>query len=413
MATAVEIVGLEPRRSDLARGIVIARARRPLDGETQRAFWQAMEAVGATEIGDDDDGGDDDDDADIVARQWLAAPWLPPAASEIDAHRAAVVELAERYELEGVWFVKIETGIDGVAWRELVAASQPVGDDDDDETRPADPPGDVVDAIFDEQAEVLYAAPDAPLESAVTGEDDRTTTTRTIPKPPRTRRTAVRRRATGATARRRRRPRCRSRSSTTRRSSTDYDANRFGVALKLAGDQLPGEESIVNAFFALWLSVYQDERVEELEPFERADVVHDRAHRSALMWVEKLAVPATASDQVHFLMWLVARLHEVIPIAWARFEDIDAAVKRRATADDEQPLVLAGNPLADRYDRHGEDAALQWAAGQSAWSNASWRACSSSSRCATTPTIRPPPRSASACCAARSSCRPTATRRCS
>ena len=30
----MEIVGLEPRRSDLARGIVIARSARPLDAAT-------------------------------------------------------------------------------------------------------------------------------------------------------------------------------------------------------------------------------------------------------------------------------------------------------------------------------------------------------------------------------------------
>ncbi len=148
----------------------------------------------------------------------------------------------------------------------------------------------------------------------------------------------------------------------------DYDAGCFGVALKLGSDRLAGEESVINAFFALWLSVYQDERAEDLEPFQRADVVHDRPHRSALMWVERFAVPATASEQVHFLMWLIARLHEVIPIAWARFEQIDEGVKARASSDDGEPLVLAGNPLADRFDRHGEDAALQWAVGQSTWS---------------------------------------------
>ena len=99
----------------------------------------------------------------------------------------------------------------------------------------------------------------------------------------------------------------------------DYDGERFGVALKLGGAELPGEESVINAFFALWLSAYQDERIEELEPFQRADVVHDRRHRSALMWVERFAVPATASEQVHFLLWIVARINDVLSVSWARF----------------------------------------------------------------------------------------------
>jgi len=81
----VEIVGLEPRRSDLARGIVIARGSRPLDIAAQRAIWEALGAAGVTEPGPDED----DEDDDGRARQWLAAPWLPPAANEVDAQRAA------------------------------------------------------------------------------------------------------------------------------------------------------------------------------------------------------------------------------------------------------------------------------------------------------------------------------------
>src|SRR5678815_3810175 len=32
------------------------------------------------------------------------------------------------------------------------------------------------------------------------------------------------------------------------------------------------------------------------------------------------------------------------------------------------PFVLAGNPFADRFQRQGEDGALQWSVSQSAWS---------------------------------------------
>jgi tetratricopeptide (TPR) repeat protein len=132
---------------------------------------------------------------------------------------------------------------------------------------------------------------------------------------------------------------------------------------------MPGEESVINAFFALWLSAYQDERADDFEPFQRADVVHDRAHRSALMWVERFAVPATASDQVHFLLWIAARIHDVLPLAWARFDAVDDAVKARAvTEEGVEPFVLAGNPFAERFRRHGEEGALAWAVSQSAWS---------------------------------------------
>src|SRR4029079_11326037 len=81
--------------------------------------------------------------------------------------------------------------------------------------------------------------------------------------------------------------------------------------------------------------------------------------------------PATASDQVHFLLWVLGRLHDIIPLAWARFDTIDEAVKARAVIDDEderQPFILAGNPFAERFRRHGEEGALAWAVSQSAWS---------------------------------------------
>src|SRR5262249_33894549 len=70
-----------------------------------------------------------------------------------------------------------------------------------------------------------------------------------------------------------------------------------------------------------------------------------------------------------FLLWIVARLHEIVPIAWARFDTVDDAVKARASAsDDSEPFILAGNPFEDRFRRQGEEAALAWAVGQTAWS---------------------------------------------
>jgi hypothetical protein len=301
----VEIVGLEPRRNDLARGIVIVRSVRPLDAAAQKALWDDLAAAGITEKADDDAGDD-------PPRRWNAAPWLPPDDSQIVGHRAIVEQASARYELDAIWFVKVETGIDGVVWMELAAAETPEGEGED--------PGDPADVTLDdppEPEEVLYAAPDAPAESSEAipeasdedaDEDEdlpedidlgieshwRTgapPSEHTVPFPIEHYPEVI----------------------------DDYDWESFGIAVKLAGPELAGEESIVNAFFALWLSVYQDERVDEFEPFQRADVVHDRRHRSALMWVERFQVPATASDQVHFLLWIVARLHEIVPIAWARF----------------------------------------------------------------------------------------------
>lgn len=358
----VQLTGLEPRRSDLARGIVIVRGTRPLDDAEQRALWEVLARAGVTEVSETEDERGE-------ARQWLAAPWLPPSASQLDGQRAAVEQAAAAFALDAVWFVKVETGIDGVAWLELAASEPAAGDEDDEADDEAAGSTEIVDAIFEEQ-EVLYAAPDAPAAAdddvgADADEDDddddgdggfgveaeleMESHWRNGPPPfehavafPIERYPEI---------------------------LEDYDWDRFGVAMKLAGAALPGEEAVINAFFALWLSVYQDERADEFEAFQRADVVHDRRHRAALMWVERFAVPATASDQVHFLLWIVARIHEVLPIAWARFEDVDDAVKARAdTSEDRGAFILAGNPFAERFRRHGEEAALLWAVGQSAWS---------------------------------------------
>ena len=354
----MEIVGLEARRSDLARGIVIARSARALDAGTQKALWDALAESGITERAAEDI-------ADEPLRAWHAAPWLPPNDTEIATQRAGLEQAAERFGIDAIWLIKIETGVDGVMWLELMAERREEAEEEDDEAEGESAAG----SSALPTSEVLYAAPDAPkddsgeaVEADETDDDDAADSDEDIevileshwrnggpplehavPFPIERYPEIV----------------------------DDYDWESFGIAIKLGGTALAGEESVVNAFFALWLSVYQDERTEEFEPFARADVVHDRRHRSALLWVERFAVPATAADQVHFLLWIVARLHEILPIAWARFVEVDDTVKDLATDNEKlhrPAFVLAGNPLADRFRRHGEEAALAWAVSQTAWS---------------------------------------------
>ena len=158
----MELSGLEPRRSDLARGIVIARSATPLEGAAQRAMWELLAKAGVIELESESTELDDPQ----PARRWHAAPWLPPSPSELDAHRTAIEEAARVHELEAVWCFKVETGIDGVAWLDL-ASSEPLEEVSDE---PAE--SEIVDAIFDAPAEVLYAAPDAPATAADDEEDD-------------------------------------------------------------------------------------------------------------------------------------------------------------------------------------------------------------------------------------------------
>ncbi|MGE0868607.1 MAG: hypothetical protein AB7P03_08595 [Kofleriaceae bacterium] len=374
----MELTGLEARRNDLARGIVIARSGKPLDAGAQRALWEVLAAAGVTEL---DDQSDQDDETDTTARQWLAAPWLPPTTAELDAHRAAFERVASEHGLEAIWCVMVQTGTDGVAWLEMIAEHEDISE--------VPEPGEVEGsgAVSREAAQVLYAAPDAPdplegqTEEMFVGasdadhdddeddedddgddesEDEDDDTAVEIAE------------VTESHWRQGPPPFAQSVAFPIERYPEileDYDRESFGVAVKLAGDALPGEESVINAFFALWLSVYQDERTEDFEPFQRADVVHDRRHRSALMRVDGLAVPATPSDQVHFLLWIVSQIHDILPLAWARFAAVADSVKTHTSPNSEiEPFVLAGNPLAERFRRMGEEAALAWAASQSGWS---------------------------------------------
>lgn len=365
----MELTGLEPRRSDLARGIVIARAKAPLDQNAQDALWAALSTAGVTETErrETDDGGDPEEP---IARQWLAAPWMPPLPDELESQRAAFLAAAETFGIEQIWCVKVETGIDGVTWMEISASEASEDDEDDDDHPMSDEPPEIVDAIFDESEEVLYAAPDAPEpapEGDASGEDDTDDDYGDDEDMLDDISSALESHWRNGVP-----PMEHAVSFPIERYPEiidEYDWESFGLAMKLSGPDLPGEESVINAFFALWLSVYQDERTDEFEPFQRADVVHDRRHRAALMWVERFAVPATAPDQVHFLLWVAARINDVMPLAWARFDSVDDSVKSRAMPEDgAEPFILAGNPFAERFRRHGEEPALAWAVGQTSWS---------------------------------------------
>ncbi|HEU0030897.1 MAG TPA: hypothetical protein VFQ53_09695 [Kofleriaceae bacterium] len=371
----MEVTGLEPRRNDLARGIVIARSARPLDEAEQHALWDMLAKAGVTEQETEQPEPTDEDDRD-PPRRWHAGPWLPPAPSEVESQRAALEQAALRFDLEAAWFVKVETGIDGVAWLELAALE---GVEDATEAEGGGEPAENGSAGPEDRAEVLYSAPDAPkLDELSRPQPDE-------PDEDDDEDEALEVEADDDELGGMIESHWRNGSPPMEHSVPfpierypeiidEYDWERFGLALKLAGESIDpggGEDSVLNAFFALWLSVYQDERSDEFEAFQRADIVHDRKHRSSLMWVERFAVPATSSDQVHFLLWIAARIHEILPIAWARFDAVDEAAKARAAGEstaDGSPFVLAGNPFADRFRRHGEEAALAWAVSQSAWS---------------------------------------------
>jgi len=141
-----------------------------------------------------------------------------------------------------------------------------------------------------------------------------------------------------------------------------FDGHDFGLAIKLGGRRCAGELELLQAMHAFWLAPYGE------HAYRHGGVAFDPVRRSALFWVDRLDVPVGARECVHHLLWVVARLAEVVPIEHARFAVAEPAMKYGALlGDDGPPFVLAGNPLAHRLQADGEAAAFAWAEQQRQW----------------------------------------------
>lgn len=143
----------------------------------------------------------------------------------------------------------------------------------------------------------------------------------------------------------------------------ELDPQDFGLALKLRGPVLAGQESVLAAFHALWLAPYGGR-------FRNGAVTFDRAHDAAHFWVDQLEAQLTPAEQVHHLMWVVARLDEVLPIVHARFAEASMTQKFSGlVGTGGQPFVLGGNPLLHAYVDDGDAAVDAWIARQTDWSD--------------------------------------------
>jgi thioredoxin 1 len=147
-----------------------------------------------------------------------------------------------------------------------------------------------------------------------------------------------------------------------------WDADDFGVALKLAEPAVPGERAVLDAMHRVWISTYVDPRVEGT-PFGNTGVTFDEAHRAVVLWMDEDRTPTTAQQLVDHLLWIANRLHAIVPVVHGRFAGATPEQKHAAHDDDEPtPLVLAGNPLQKLWHGEGEAAALAWAERPGVWS---------------------------------------------
>lgn len=134
------------------------------------------------------------------------------------------------------------------------------------------------------------------------------------------------------------------------------DWEDFGIAVKLAGPACPGEHTVLDAFHSFWIRAYVDSEGETV-PFRSLAVTFDTTHRAASLWIDNCGgLPATEAEIAQHTIWIATCLHQVLPLAHAR---LGPATLPHACSDG-SPFVLAGNPVAARFDANGEDAAIAW-----------------------------------------------------
>jgi hypothetical protein len=140
------------------------------------------------------------------------------------------------------------------------------------------------------------------------------------------------------------------------------DLEDLGIAFKLAGEPVPGEDTVLHALHRLWLAPYGRRSFSE-------GVTIDRTHHAAHLWVERLAVSSSAEELVHRLLWIASKLDEVVPVLHARLAGASVVNKAGELGTPSTPFVLGGNPVRALYAEGGEDALDRWLEHQTEWSN--------------------------------------------
>jgi hypothetical protein len=142
----------------------------------------------------------------------------------------------------------------------------------------------------------------------------------------------------------------------------ELDWEDFGIAVKLRGETLNGEATVLYGFHTLWLAPYGGR-------YRNAAVTIDHRRHAAHFWVDRFAVPCSAEEQVHHLLWILTKLDEVVPIVHARFAGATMAQKYAGLmGDTSEPFVLGGNPLLAIHATQGEQGVDRFLAEQTEWS---------------------------------------------
>ncbi|MFJ8229804.1 tetratricopeptide repeat protein [Streptomyces sp. NPDC094448] len=294
-------------------GLMVLRFAEPLDAGTLHALCDALVAAG---IADPlPDAGYDGTVHPEDAAEVVGLPWRPPAAEDADTQHRTLTALGERFAVRAAWFFQAPYAVSP----EIRSAYFP-------ESLPAVVGQDTV-AGGAASAEGVAGSGEAgsrfPAWRPVEGDS---------PFPIDGYPEIIK----------------------------ELDWYDFGIAVKLGGPRLAGEEQVLRAFKRLWIASYGGFRHEGLS--------YDPVHRSAGFWIDRWWFPGSSAAPVHHLLWIVRSLHEILPVAHVRFQGADMVQKYGAfLGDTGQPLILAGNPLHEIFRAGGEASARTWTESRTLW----------------------------------------------
>ena len=324
----MRVVGLEQAHGPVTHGVFAVRFAKALGAAEQDVVWRLLAGAGVTDFEEPEEG------EERSPSRFVAGIWNPPSESDLALARTVFERLEAEHGAEAAWFFQVSTEIDAVGAAEDEDDDEEEEDEDEDEEEEADEDEDEEEDDEDEQETSHWQNGPPPRAEA-------------FPFP-----------LEGYPV-----------------ILETFDWEDLGLAVKLSGASLEGEENVLVAMHEFWLLPYIDRRVAEDEegpalPFRHARVTRDSKNRSALFWVDRFTPPATVDQMVHHLAWIALQLHQILPIEYARFGQASMQMKYGETADDDSFVVLAGNPVATHFEDEGEESAVAWAETQRQWAPA-------------------------------------------
>ncbi|MEU9337969.1 hypothetical protein AB0D49_33210 [Streptomyces sp. NPDC048290] len=309
----VQINNFTAQESADPAGLMVLRFAEPLDAGTLRALCDALVAAGIVDPlpGPGSDGTvHPEESAEVVG-----LPWRPPGADHADTQHRILTALGERFAVSTAWFLQAPYGLSPEIRSVYFPESLPavVGQDSAaggaasaERVSRSDGAGSLLPAWRPVEGDSPFAVEGYP------------------------------------------------------EVIEELDWYDFGIAVKLGGTRLAGEEQVLRAFKRLWIASYGEFRHEGLS--------YDPVHRSAGFWIDRWAFPGSYGATVHHLLWIVRSLHEILPLVHVRFRSAGMGQKYGALLGDTgHCLILAGNPLHDVFRAEGEAAVSAWTESRTVW----------------------------------------------